>query len=110
MAEGSPGILILRYSDRANDSLNQIWWDTAARWSPAQADRYVTFLRDEIEKLKDVPSLGSPVEGADGFRAVSISPRPGRDGHVVVYQVVPAESAIEVLHIFHTKQNWPEQI
>jgi plasmid stabilization system protein ParE len=107
--EPAPG-LSLRYSDRARRSLNQIWWDTASRWSEAQADRYVAFLRAKISTLLTFPTLGSPVDGRPGYRSLTLRKSSGGDGHVVLYAIQPAEGVLEFLELFHTKQNWPEQI
>jgi len=90
----------LIYSPESIDELDAIWQWNVRRYGPQHADAYLAFLlarkRDHLE--------GSRVSARPDLRYVLIRRRAASHGHVAVYCF--DDSVVEVLHVFHTAQDW----
>jgi len=99
--------LKVNLSFEAQDELLNIWQYNARRDGTTRADRYDDFLRKGIDKLATNHKFAKVVEVMPELRYVTLKRRSKGDGHVIVFSV---GSAIDVLHVFHTKQDWPNKL
>lgn len=89
----------VRLTPRALGDLEEIWLQTAANWSPAQADRYITGLNATFDLLRTVPELArerteiSPLVRLHRHRS-----------HLVVYRTAP--SMVLIIRVPHIKAHW----
>lgn len=95
-------------ADQARADLLDIWAWNAAKRSRDHAERYLRFLRAESERLARSPSLGRPVDERPGLRYITVRKRKGGFGHVLVYG--ESEDTVDVLHVFHTAQDWRNKL
>jgi len=95
-------------SPQAVDELDEIWRWNAERYSPAHADAYLEFLKSRIHALGHHPLQGRTLSLRLGMRYVMLRRSSGGHGHVVVYRV--DKTALQILHIFHTSQDWPRRL
>ncbi len=96
----------IEYARSAQLELDLIWDWNDERYGAVHADGYLKFLQSGIEALGVEPTLGRPVEGRVGVRALILRQSPQGHGHVVVYRVNPEQQAVRVLHVYHTAQDW----
>jgi len=75
--------------------------DYIERENPAAAERTVTRILDQVDRLKQYPHIGRPGRIA-GTRELVVTQTP----FVVPYRV--RDEAIEVLSVFHGARKWPE--
>ena len=91
--------LAIAYSRNAAQDLDDIWDYTARIWSPAQAETYLTGIRQSVQTLAGMPDIGR--------LRPEISP-PVRTHpnakHLIIYRVEGA--TLVVLRILHTRRNW----
>jgi plasmid stabilization system protein ParE len=87
-------------------SLFEVWQFNAKRNGLTRADHYDDFLRKGIDELAIKYSDGKKVDGHPNLRFATLKVRSRGDGHVVVYMIA---ETVEVLHLFHTKQDWQSQ-
>ena len=88
---------------RAEQDLADIWLYTRQRWSPAQADRYVSALFDAMDALAAAPARGRSAETIrPGYR------RQASGRHVIFYR--PGGSGIEIIRILHQRMDMPGQM
>ena len=97
-------------SPRAMADLNDIFDYNLAKRGRQAAETYAEFLESSIELIPDRWQSDLNVGGRLDTFAHTITRRSKRDGHVAIYRVDEAAATITVLAVFHTKQNWPEQI
>ena len=102
MEAEQPGLRIF-YARAALRELNEVWEWNAERYGPDHAEEYVAFLRQGIGQLALDPLEGREVEGFPELRRVTLARQPRGDGHVVIYEA--GEERLDVLHIYHTKQD-----
>lgn len=73
-------------------------------YTSEHAERYVTFIQPRISSLARGWAKGKIVGVRPDLRYIQIQRRAKGHGHVAVYSV--DETIVNVLHIFHTAQNW----
>ena len=95
-------------SPTAVEELHRIWEWNADYYSPQHADTYIRYLRDRIDELAVCHALGRVVPDRPELRHVIIRRKPKGHGHIAVYRV--SSQAVEVLHIFHSAQNWQTRV
>lgn len=95
-------------SPTAVAELHEVWQWNAEHYSPPHADSYHRFLKERVYGLARIHGLGKPVSGRPDLRYVIIRRKAKGHGHIVVYRVSTA--AVEILHIFHTAQDWQTQL
>lgn len=81
-----------------------IWHWNATTWGVRRADSYMAFLEAEIMRLASNLELGIAVEEFPGLRRRVIKKRSRGHGHLVFYRAT--DSHLEVVHIYHTAQDW----
>jgi plasmid stabilization system protein ParE len=96
--------LTVTVSPTATAELADIWQWNADRYGAGHADEYVGFLRNTIRQLPVLHKLGRPVTVQPNLRYLVIRRRAKGHGHIAVYRC--DEKAIDVLHVFHTAQDW----
>ncbi len=100
--------LAVKWTEAAAASLDTIWLWNADYHSAEHAESYISFLRAHIDRLETEFKRGRPVPTRPEFRFILIKRRQRGHGHVAVYRVVRDE--VEILAIFHTSQDWHQQI
>lgn len=102
---GKEKTLEIRYSLVARRELAHIWDYNAETRGVGQANAYEDFLLSHIERLPLEPRRGREVDEFPELRSLTLLKRAGGDGHVVIYQVDEAGGYVDVLHVYHTKQD-----
>lgn len=92
------------YSPESIDELDQIWQWNAKIYSVSHADRYLAYLQRCIDTLRRGDRNGKQVAARLDLRYILIRQRATGHGHIAVYKV--DDRTIEILHIFHTAQDW----
>lgn len=107
MASRKP-ILTVILAQEAENELDAILRYNIKKRGLTQALRYLTFLRTKIAGLAVEYDGGNAVEGRPDLCYLLMKQRSGsaRDGHIAVYSIYDTYSTVEILHIFHTKQDW----
>lgn len=94
--------LVLPHEARRDLFAISLW--TEAHFGRARAQRYLHFLRQEAERIAEVPGLGRAVTERPGFLYVTARRRQGGHGHILVYTVEGED--VYLTNIFHTAQDW----
>lgn len=96
--------LELHFTPDARADLVGIWQWNANEFGVRRADGYVEFLLTEIEKVAKQPDGCVAVPEFPGLMRKLIKRRSRGNGHIVFFRV--RESRLEVIHIYHTAQDW----
>jgi len=107
MASPEPALTV-RVSPTAAAALADIWQWNAERYGESHADEYVGFLRSAIQQLPSLYKLGRPVTSRPGFHYRMIRRRAKGHGHIAVYRF--HDTVIDVLHVFHSAQEWQAKL
>lgn len=99
---------LVLYSEQAEWDLSEVHLYTDLRWSPEQADLYITFLQDCCKGIAigDLPSR--PVAGGSTLRAYLARWQKAKAGHYVIFQ--PLDQGIYVVAFLHSSMNTEEHI
>ena len=100
--------LTVIFSQIAIDELQAIWQWNAKNYGPLHANAYDLFLRRRIADLARGYDRGRGITGHPELRYLLIRRKAKGHGHLAVYRV--DDRAVNVLHVFHTAQDWSEQI
>lgn len=92
------------FSKAALNELDGIWDWNLEHWGRDQAAKYQQFLEEGIAELAANPENSIPLLEYPGLRKLILKWRLGGDGHVVIFRK-QSDELIEVLHIYHTKQD-----
>lgn len=95
-------------SPTATTELQEIWQWNAERYTPSHADIYLRHLKERVYSLARSHSQGQVVTGRPDLHYLVIRRKARGHGHIVVYRV--SAVAVEVLHIFHTAQDWQTKL
>ena len=102
MARKAPRLDVV-ITPQAQRDINRIWAYNCDEYGPDHADSYIGFLDRETAKLQTEYLKGKIPANYPEVRYRLI--RKGRGhGYVVIYDVVG--SSVEVLHYYHTAQDW----
>lgn len=96
------------YSVTALGDLDGIWDWNAKTHGLDHAASYVEFLEQQINTLGSNSQKGHVVSNRPDLRYLLIRRRNRGHGHLAVYSV--GDDAINVLHIFHTAQDWHNKL
>ncbi|MBS0209742.1 MAG: type II toxin-antitoxin system RelE/ParE family toxin [Planctomycetes bacterium] len=107
MATPKPPLSVVR-SPTALNELHGIWRWNVERYGLAHADVYVALLERAIDVLGEAYNRGRPVAGRPDLRYIIVRRKAKGHGHVVAYRV--DEQHVNILHVFHTAQNWQEHL
>lgn len=88
----------LTFRPKAEADLADIWDYTAARWSVAQAERYLDGLNDALTLLRAHPEIARLQDFKPPARLF-----PYRS-HLVVF--TSDETTLEVIRVLHMRSNW----
>lgn len=100
----APKSLTVVIAPNATAELAAIWRWNAEHYSPDHADRYLAFLETSIYDLDRAYPLGRSVDTRPELRHILIRRKTQGHGHVAVYRVT--ESTVDVVHLFHSAQDW----
>ena len=81
-----------------------IWRWNEDHYSTPHADAYVRFLKHSIDQLATNYSRGQKTGPRSDLRYIIIRRKAGGHGHIAVYAFDSKE--VNVLHVFHTAQDW----
>ena len=104
MAEDAPSLAVF-LAPSAKEEIANIWRYNAERYNYDHAEAYEAFLVSGIEALSVDYGRGRPVVGCAELRAATIKRRARGGGHMVIYEADLEAGTLNVLHIFHTKQD-----
>lgn len=107
MAKSKPALNVI-LSSTAIRELHDVWLWNAAQYSAAHADRYVGYLKSRINDLARQSAKGNVVRTRPDLHYVLIRRKSKGHGHVVVYSFDDTE--VNVLHVFHTAQDWESKL
>jgi plasmid stabilization system protein ParE len=96
--------LTVSLSSAALLALDEIWNWNAGHYGVEHADRYITFLLAETNKLATAYFTGKIVPGLPRLSYIVIRRRRKGHGHLAVYELIG--DVIQVLHFFHSAQDW----
>ena len=96
------------FTPAARADLIAIWEWNAVEHGIRRADSYIAFLERKIVELSEKPALGQPVTEYPGVLRRLAKRRSRSHGHIIFYRVAGAR--LEVLHIYHTAQDWQSKI
>jgi plasmid stabilization system protein ParE len=108
MSEERMPALPVEYAPIAFQDLDVVWDWNEKTYGRDHAARYVDFLRRHIDALGESYVRGRVVESRPKLRYIRISRRSRGHGHIAVYRV--DADKVNILHIFHTAQNWQAQV
>jgi hypothetical protein len=75
---------------------------------PSHATNYLAFLKRAVDALDRNYPKGKPVPGRPHLRYVHTRRRTGGYSHLAVDRV--DENAVNVLHVFHSSEDWENKI
>jgi plasmid stabilization system protein ParE len=96
------------YAAAARNELDEIWDWNEKTYGRRHAANYIEFLDTQIESLGTEHLKGRSVGTRPDLRYLSIKLRQRGHGHVVVYSV--DQQAVNILHVFHTAQDWQNRL
>ena len=100
--------LFVAYSPVALQELDAIWDWNETTYGREHAARYVEFLERHIDALAENYVRGRTVESRPEFRYLLMRRKSKGHGHVAVYRI--SGQQINVLHVFHTAQDWQQDL
>jgi plasmid stabilization system protein ParE len=92
----------------ARDELAEIWEWNAKERGVRHADSYLAFLGRSISALSRSYLKGKKVATRPDLQYIQIRRRNRGHGHVAVYTV--DDQAVNILHVFHTAQDWQAKV
>jgi plasmid stabilization system protein ParE len=95
-------------SPTASDELHDIWQWNAEHYNPSHADAYLRYLKRSIDDLVRLYQKGKAVAGRSDLRYIVIRQKTKGHGHIAVYRFNDKE--VDVLHVFHSAQDWPAKL
>lgn len=87
-------------SENAEADLEVIRNYSTERHGPDASDEYLRELLAGFAKIAERPDLGNGI-GRHGLRSRILTQG---DGHVAIYRI--REDDVEIVRVFHTRQNW----
>jgi plasmid stabilization system protein ParE len=106
MAKKSPRCQVTLTTE-ANDDLVNIWRWNAAEYNLAHADQYLAKLNNFLADLATTYQRGMYIDREQNI-AFQLFRKQRGHGHVIVYRQLG--DIVQVLHIFHSAQNWQDQL
>lgn len=88
----------------AIDELAGIWQWNAKPYGVAHADAYLRYLKRAIDRLATNHAQGRTVGIRPDLQYILVRRQTKGHGQVAVYQT--AAEQVNVLHVFHTAQDW----
>lgn len=106
-SEKRPTLTVV-YAAKALKELDEIWDWNDERHGSDHADQYVEFLERQIDALSSDHRLGKQVGFRPELSYILIRRKSKGHGHIAVYGV--DEMRVNVLHVFHTAQDWQSKL
>ena len=92
----------------AERDLDEIWDWNKKTYGIDHARRYVDLLQHQIDAVGAGYQNGVVVESHPDLRYIRLGKRKHGHGHVAVYRV--DASVVNVVHVFHTAQDWQAKL
>ncbi|HZK81706.1 MAG TPA: type II toxin-antitoxin system RelE/ParE family toxin [Humisphaera sp.] len=105
---GQPSNLTVSLSPHAIRDLDEIWGWNFGKYGFDRADAYIAFLLAETANLAITYLAGKVVPKLPNLSYVVIQKRRSGHGHVAVYELI--DDVIQVLHFYHTAQDWQARL
>lgn len=100
--------LTVCFTSEARSDLEQILLWSAGSFGLKVAQGYVDFISEEIINLAFGQASPRTVPSRPDLRYKIIRRRSSGHGHVVVFRI--ASGQVLILHVFHTAQDWVNQL
>lgn len=100
--------LALKVAPSAVAELAGIWQWNVERYDRLHADEYLAFLTEAIRQLPATCQRGKCVPARPDLRHLMVRRKRRGHGHIVVYRF--DETRIDVLHVFHSAQDWQARL
>jgi plasmid stabilization system protein ParE len=91
---------------RAERHLNAIYSYNLESRELLEADRYIAFLYSKIDSLSTQWLQGRAVGARPNLLYIVAKIRASGDGHIIVYTIHLEAETLEIIGVFHTKQDW----
>ena len=98
----------IELSGKADADLVEIWVYNAERYSIEHADKYKSFLLQELALLTQYPGWGKAVAGFPQISCWVMKRRASGHGHAAYYEAHP--DVIYVVRILHTSMYAPDYL
>src|SRR5579863_7129120 len=108
MGSEKPPALTVVYAAKALKELDEIWDWNNKHYSSDHADEYIEFLERYIDALSTDHRRGKQVSVRPALTYILIRRKSKGHGHIAVYSV--DEARVNVLHVFHTAQDWQAKL
>lgn len=96
---GSKDVTSYKLRPAAQQDLENIWLDTARRWSVEQAERYIRQMSADLAALVEFPEMER--ERTELTPPVRIK---HSGSHIILYQI--ADEYIDIIRIRHGREDW----
>ena len=96
------------YAAKALKELDEIWDWNQQHYGSEHADQYIEFLERHIDALSTDHPRGKQVGSRPELSYILIRRKSGGHGHIAVYGV--DETQVNVLHVFHSAQDWQTKL
>jgi len=103
-----PEKLTVVYAASALNQLDEIWDWNRRHYGVGHANQYLEFLRRHIDALDGEHRRGKQVASRPELRYIVIRRKSRGHGHIAVYQVDGKQ--VNVLHVFHSAQDWQAKL
>jgi len=100
--------LNVSFSPAALEALGEIWEWNARHHGIEHADKYIAFLVAQANRLSTDYFLGRVVPVRPRLNYVIIRRTRRGHGHLAVYELI--DDVIQVLHFYHTAQDWQARL
>lgn len=100
--------LPIQYSRKAIIEIDKIWSWNEKTYDSIHASSYVRFLLREAERLCRKKDAGQPVEGFQDWRHLFVRQSKKGHGYIIVFR--KTAQLIEILHFFHSAQDWQQRL
>jgi plasmid stabilization system protein ParE len=107
MAATKPWLKVI-LAPSAIDELDGIWRWNVRTYNVRHANEYLNFLEERIASLSSEYGKGKRTNVRPDLLYQTMQRKSKAHGHVVVYRV--AQESIDVLHVFHTAQDWRNRL
>ena len=100
--------LPIQYSRKAIFEIDKIWSWNEKTYDSIHDSSYVLFLLREAERQCRKKDAGQPVEGHPDWRHLFVRQSNKGHGYIVVFR--KTAQLIEILHFYHSAQDWPQRL
>ncbi len=100
--------LPILYALEAQLDLNEIAVWNEERYGSEHAARYIDYLQSQIEERCQDSKKNHAVPALPGLQYVLVRRKSAAHGHIAIFR--RDEHAINVVHVFHSAQDWQQRL